>query len=107
MTTINLDDLKDHVRDIYEIYSQLLNDRLSIREAKTSIELRLNLLKKYEYNSGDYDSRIFQVCPKQKRFITLSLDYNCSDKSIYQLYMTLVPNTNNNEPKMLIPGYAD
>lgn len=105
-SVLDLESLKNHVLSICETYGQLLEDKLTIKQAKTAIQLRLNILKKYELNNGDYESRIEQILTKNEKFVTLSLNYKSVDKNVYGLYMSLIPQ-GSDKINMLIPGYKE
>lgn len=94
-STVDLDYLKSNLEDICQTYLDVINGKITIKQAKTGINLRLNLLKKFEINSGNYNGRISQIFTKNEKFLTLSLLYN-TDKGSNGVYMSLIPYANDN-----------
>src|SRR5580765_4980313 len=103
---LDIQDLRNHVDNICETYLNVLNDKLTFKQGRTAIKLRLNLLRDFEINQ-DYPGRIEEVFPLNKKFITLNLIYKGTKYQNYGVHLSLVPQGYSDTANILTPSIAE
>jgi hypothetical protein len=103
---LDIQDLRNHVDNICETYLNVLNDKLTFKQGRTAIKLRLNLIKDFEIGQ-EYPGRIEEVFPLNKKFITLNLIYKGTKYQNYGVHLSLVPQGYSDTANILTPSITE